>query len=363
MLSLLVLFRAPTNLLWYVSILVTEFCWVFFLLVCFLLLWRTGSVKYQLPATLIAIAALVLYSLPVVQAIRLAQTIPKDFEAVFPGRDPSTSPAPFQPLRMVTGIGAKGVAFKTLTYDATNNLSLDFYPSATGGVRPCIIVIHGGSWAGGDSRQLSELSSELAKEGYHVASINYRLAPACHYPAPVQDVKTALSYLCAQAALLSVDTAAFTLLGRSAGGQIALSAAYTLNDERVNGVISFYGPTDMAWGYQNPTNPLVVNSRKVQEDYLGGTLGEVPEQYRQSSATETVSGHTPPTLLFYAENDPLVSPLHGPRLTKRLDEKGIKYFALYLPWATHGFDYTVNGPAGQLSSWAVKKFLKAVNKR
>lgn len=362
LLSLLAVFRAPTNLLWYVSILVTEFCWIFFIAVFFLLLWQNGSAKYYLPATVIGIAALVLYSLPVVQAMRLGRTLPKEFKAAFPVRDSSTASAPFSPLRMITGIGAKGVAIKTFTYDATNNLSLDFYPSVAVGRRPCVVVIHGGSWAGGDSRQLFELSNALAKEGYHVAAINYRLAPRYRFPAPLQDVKTALAYLCSQAETLSVDTNAFTLLGRSAGGQIALSAAYTLNDSRINGVISFYSPTDMIWGYENPTSPLVLNSRKVMEDYLGGKLQQVPEQYRQSSATETVTNHTPPTLLFYGGNDPLVSPLHGPRLTKKFHEKGIRYFVLYLPWATHGFDYMINGPAGQLSTWAVKAFLKAVNK-
>ncbi|GAA4729617.1 hypothetical protein GCM10023229_03600 [Flavisolibacter ginsenosidimutans] len=264
---------------------------------------------------------------------------------------------------MITGIGARQVAFKSLLYDAANKLSLDFYPSVIRGVRPCVVVIHGGSWAGGDSKQLSDLSSELAKAGYHVASINYRLAPQHHFPAPLQDVKTAMDYLCGHASSLSIDTTAFTLLGRSAGGQIALSAAYTMNDSRINGVISFYGPTDMIWGYENPTSPLVLDSRKVMEDYLGGTLQQAPEQYRESSATETVSEHTPPILLFYGENDPLVSPRHGNRLTKKLDEKGIKYFALYLSWATHGFDYTINGPAGQLSTWVVKEFLAVVNKR
>ena len=362
LLSLLALFRAPANFLWYVSILVTEFCWIFFLAVFLLLLWPSGNIKYHLLATILGIAALVLYSLPVVQAMRLSRTLPKDFKAVFTGTDSST-PSPFQPLKMITGIGAKQVAYKSLTYDAANNLSLDFYPSVVSGKRPCVVVIHGGSWAGGDSHQLPELNSELAKEGYHVAAINYRLAPGHHFPAPVEDVKTALAYLCSQASTLSVDTTAFTLLGRSAGGQIALSAAYTVNDKRINGVISFYGPADMVWGYENPTNPLVLNSRKVMEAYLGGTLQQVPEQYRQSSATETVSEHTPPTLLLYGENDPLVSPLHGPRLTKRLDEKRIKYFALYLPWATHGFDYTLNGPAGQLSTCLVKEFLKSVNRQ
>ncbi len=362
LLSLLVLFRAPTNFLWYVSILVTEFCWVFFLIVCFLLFWRFGNPAYHRITIVIGSAALLIYLLPIVQAAVLAGKVQRDFQSAFTHSKSTKAASPFHPLQMITGIGAKAVNYKTLTYDTSNNLVLDFYPSIVAGKRPCVVVIHGGSWAGGDSQQLPELASELAREGYHVASINYRLAPAHHYPDPIDDVKAVLAFLSSQAATLQIDTTAFTLLGRSAGGQIALSAAYTLNDERINGVISFYGPADMIWGYQNPTNPLVLNSRKVMEDYLGGTLDQVPQQYKVSSATETVNMHAPPTLLIYGEQDPLVSPRHGNRLVKKLDENGINYFILYLPWATHGFDYTLNGPGGQLSTWTVKQFLALVNK-
>ena len=359
--SLLILFRAPTNLLWYVSILVTEFCWAFVLVLCVLLLWRFGGTKYHLSTTIIGIAALLIYLVPIAQALRLSARLSKDFDAVFGGESSAIKSSPFKPLQLLTGIGAKAVVHQTFTYDAANNLSLDFYPSQIAGSRPCVVVIHGGSWAGGDSHQLPELNSVLAKEGYHVASINYRLAPAHHYPAPIDDVKSAINFLCSHSSELSIDTAKLTLLGRSAGGQIALSAAYTLNDKRLVGVIGFYGPTDMVWGYQNPTNPLVLDSRRIMEDYLGGTQQQVPQQYHHSSATETAARSSPPTLLLYAENDPLVSPLHGPRLTKKLDEYGVKYFAVYLPWATHGFDYTLNGPGGQLSTWAVKRFLQVVN--
>src|SRR3954467_15004469 len=103
-----------------------------------------------------------------------------------------------------------------------------------------------------------------------------------------------MSYLRSRAADLLIDTTRFVLLGRSAGGQIVLSAAYTLNDPTIKGVISFYGPADMVWGYANPTNPLVLNSRKVMEDYLGGTYKQVPQQYISSSATETATIHSVP---------------------------------------------------------------------
>src|ERR1019366_4996228 len=124
------------------------------------------------------------------------------------------------------------------------------------------------------------------------------------------------------------------------GGQIVLSAAYTLHDPGIKGVIDFYGPTDMVWGYAHPANPLVLNTCKVMEDYLGGTYTQAPQNYVASSATETATGQSVPTLMIYGQNDPLVAYEHGPRLAKKLQEHGVKYLLLTLPWATHGCDYT-----------------------
>lgn len=357
LLSLLTVVRAPTSLLWYASILVTEFCWIFFTVVLVLLLSGFGGNRFATVTFLIGIVSLVLYSIPVVGAFRISGSIRASF-AKMPKRQQTKEdpPTPFGLVKMFSGINAKKVSYQTITYDVANKLTLDFYPSVMAGNKPCVVIVHGGSWAGGDSQQLPELNSVLAKAGYHVATINYRLAPKNIYPAPVEDVKTAIAFLRANAANLSIDTNNFALLGRSAGGQIVLSAAYTLNDASIKGVISFYGPADMVWGYANPTNPLVLNSRKVMEDYLGGTYSEVPQQYINSSATETI--RPVPTLLIHGENDPLVSHIHGIRLGKKLDSLGIKYYSLYLPWATHGFDYTLNGPAGQVSTWSVLRFLE-----
>ena len=360
LLSFLVLFRAPTNLLWYVAILVTEFCWLFVFLLLILLVWPADEI-HGWPKMIIGFAALAIYLLPVIRAFCMNKALLKDFKAAFHTSTPKEKTLPFHPLRIITGIAAKRVPFKSLIYDEANGLSLHFYPSQITGKRPCVVVIHGGSWAGGHNMQLPELNSKLAIAGYHVASIHYRLAPAHRYPCQLHDVSVALDYLCSRATTLSLDPTAFTLLGRSAGGQIALSAAYTLAHKRIKSVIAFYAPTDMIWGYENKCNPLVLNSRKVMEDYLGGTLGEIRNKYYDSSPTEAVTSNAPPTLLLYGENDPLVSPRHGNRLTRKLEEKGIKHFALYLPWATHGFDYTLNGPGGQLSTWTVIRFLDSVH--
>lgn len=303
------------------------------------------------------------FTVPIIGAYRISNNLDRNFNNAF-GLDANVNSqrAAFSFLKLFTEYFSSSIAYKKLVYKEARqqSLSLDFYPSRIAGYKPCVVVVHGGSWAGGDSQQLPELNSFLAKAGYNVASINYRLAPANKYPAPIEDLRSAVDFLKQRATELYIDTNNIVLLGRSAGGQIVLDAAYIFNDPAIKGVISFYGPADMVWGYANPTNPLVLNSRKVMEDYLGGTYKQVPQQYVNSSATESISVNAVPTLLIHGENDPLVGYEHATRLSKKLQEYHIKHFTLKLFWATHGCDYTLNGPSGQLSTYVVERFLKVV---
>jgi acetyl esterase/lipase len=269
---------------------------------------------------------------------------------------------PFSISKMFSG--SEKTPSRPLTYATypDTSLILDFYPSQITGKRPCIIVVHGGSWSGGDSKQLPELNSYLAFKGYNVAAINYRMAPKYQTPAPVEDIKSAFTYLRKHADELQIDTSKFVLLGRSAGAQIALLAAYTISEPALKGVIDFYGPADMVWGYSIPSNPLIMDSRKVMDAYVGGSYDQVPQKYFRCSPLLFVNQQSVPTLIIHGENDVLVSPEHSRRLNSKLLQNGIKHYYLKIPWATHGFDYNLNGPGGQLSTYAVETFLNTITK-
>lgn len=360
LISLLAVFNAPTYHLWLLSIMVTEYCWVFIILtsIC-LVVAGLRPCRYRVHATVIGVISLVLFCSPVVRAYKVAGNLPNELNKVF-GSD-SIKAKPFQIFKMFARkpYEVKYSAKIYATYVDTS-LTLDFYPSQISGSKPCVVVIHGGSWSSGDSQQLPELNNYLAKEGYNVASINYRMAPKYKSPAPLDDVHAALKYLRTHAKEIKIDTNNFVLLGRSAGAQIAMLAAYTLHDPTIKGVIDFYGPADMVWGYSLPASPLVMDSRGVMERYLGGTYKAVPKSYFASSPIEYVDRQSPPTLIIHGANDVLVAYEHSNRLSKKLKENNIKYYWLQLPWATHGFDYNLNGPGGQLSTYAVTRFLKAV---
>lgn len=360
--SLLAIFRAPTYHLWMLAIGVAEFAWVFITITFVLLVAGFISRKYRLAGTLLGIITLFILLSPIFRAYIVASELPAAMDTALGEKDHGSDIQPFSLVTMLTDYPQQPVTSKTLNYraDTLPSSTLDFYPAQQPGLRPCVVVIHGGSWTGGDSKQLPELNNYLAQAGYHVASVNYRLAPAYRCPTPVEDVYAAMDYLRRHAAVLQIDTGNFVLLGRSAGAQIALLAAYRQKVPGLRGVVDFYGPADMVWGYSAPANPLVMDSRKVLETYLGGTYSTVPDNYASSSPIEFADKHTMPTLIIHGENDPLVAYEHSIRLNKKLTSNGVKHYFLSLPWATHGFDYNLKGPGGQLSTYAVERFLKNV---
>ncbi len=361
--SLLVLFRAPTNFLWRVSVAITEFPQLFFgvsLLLFILCFW---SVNYRTPVLIIAGLTTILYLLPIIQAYKRGNYLTEELAISFPTKNnPTFLQSPFSFFNLFSGIGIKTISPQIFTYKTLpeKKLNIDFYSSTTTSKSPCVIVIHGGSWREGDSKQLPALNSYLANKGYHVAAINYRLAPNYKSPAPVEDVQSVINYLTTNAQKLNIDTSNFVLIGRSAGGQIALCAAYTFNNKNIKGVVSFYAPADMVWGGKIKVNSWVLNTNKVFNEYLGGTIDEVPEKFKESSACEFVTKTSTPTLIIHGEHDAMVAYEHSVRLNKKLSQNNVQHYFLNLPCATHGCDYNISGPSGQLSTFAIERFINSV---
>ena len=359
--SLLTVFKAPTKLLWKLSIVMMEWGH-YFAVVCLLcLLFRNNSLldKLSMSATLLAF---VLFLTPLIRAYSVARNLDVDVEKAFGEQDAKV--VEITPLSLVELFAGKKIpanTYETYSYKETGGkaLTMDFYPSALKH-SPCVLVIHGGGWDSGDSQQLPEINAYLAQKGYAVASINYRLAPKYLYPDQISDVKDAILYLKKNHVELGIDPSNLVLLGRSAGGQLALQAAYTFNDADIRGVISFYAPADMVWGYSIPGNPWIMDSRKVLSDYLGGGCDAIKEKYLDSSPVEHITPSSPPTLLLHGQPDVLVAFEHSIRLNKKLSAAGVKHLLIDLPWATHGFDFNPHGPGSQISRFAIERFLSAV---
>lgn len=139
---------------------------------------------------------------------------------------------------------------------------LDIYtPDGTGGgPRPVILWVHGGGFISSSAATVADYAILLAHSGYTVACLDYSLAPATRYPAPVRQGNAALRFLRANASRFGGDSARIVLGGDSAGAQIASQlAAVQTNDSLaramgmtaalpsgvLQGVILFCGIYDM----------------------------------------------------------------------------------------------------------------------
>ena len=104
-------------------------------------------------------------------------------------------------------------------------LLLDAYVPAGTGRRPAVVMIHGGGWRMGDKASWQPEAERLAARGWVAFSINYRLDERVVFPAEIDDVQTAVSWVRAKAGEYGVDTTRIAALGESAGGHLAAMLA------------------------------------------------------------------------------------------------------------------------------------------
>jgi acetyl esterase/lipase len=236
-------------------------------------------------------------------------------------------------------------------------LTLDVYRPVSPDPLPVVVQVYGGAWRSGGPGDDARFAAEIARQGYVVIAIDYRHVPAAQWPAQIDDVRTAIDWVIAHARDYGGNPQHIALIGRSSGAQLALVAAFT-DARRIAAVISFYGPTNLAAGWQEPPSPDPLPVRPVLEAFLGGTPAQVPKLYDAASPLSYVSKGAPPTLLIYGARDHIVEARFGRELDTKLKAVGVSSIYLEIPWAEHAFD-KVPGLSVRLTQPYVERFLAA----
>ena len=280
------------------------------------------------------------------------------------------------------GIGARNKAsagnqFSSYTFARNDgvDLKLDVYrpsiPSENNGAS--VIVVHGGAWSHGVRNDFPQWNAWLARKGFTVFDVDYRLAPQPNYLTATGDIKCAVQWVKDHADEFGIDPDRVALLGRSAGAHLALLAAYSAGDNRlpsacpesrsnesVRAVISLYAPIDLLWAYDNPANQRVIDGPGTLANFLGGDpheSNEIRDRFLLASPTTHVSATTPPTLLIQGDSDQLVRPENMQILSEKLKNAGITNKTILIPYAQHGFDYNFNGWGSQITESVLLDFL------
>jgi acetyl esterase/lipase len=237
---------------------------------------------------------------------------------------------------------------------------------AEGPPRPAVLVLHGGAWTHGARSMTPDWDRWLNGCGYEVFDVEYRLPPPVRWLDEIGDVKAALGWVAAHAAEYHVDPARISLMGASAGANLALLAAYSRGDPRlppstgvpevaVRSVVNLYGPVDLALLWRRCESADYV--RPLLEQYVGGTPDEAPERYALLSPLSHVGADSPPTLTLLGTSDRLVSADHARLLDEALARAGVPHETCLLAASDHAFDLNWGGFATQIARAKIAAFL------
>jgi len=244
-------------------------------------------------------------------------------------------------------------------------LTLDIYtPKPSQLPLPFVLYVHGGGWNSGDSRHALAFSdfpralAGLAAQGYVVVSLNYRLSQEAHFPAALQDVKSAIRWLRGHAGTYGGDATRLAVWGMSAGGQLAAmagttcgvmrfepdgNAGYDAPSDCAEAVIDWFGPTDLetlAADNGKPAKDGFVAAGATSEEgtYLGCEPQACPPGVaRLASPLAFISANAPPFLIQHGAADTDVSPKQSQKLFDALKQKGVPAEIVLYPDACHGF--------------------------
>lgn len=98
---------------------------------------------------------------------------------------------------------------------------------------PVLIFFHGGGWVTGSLDSYNKFCTQLAEKTDHVViSVDYRLAPEHTFPAGLEDCYYASQYFFINAKHYGIQPGEITLIGDSAGGNIAAVVSLMARDRK-----------------------------------------------------------------------------------------------------------------------------------
>jgi acetyl esterase/lipase len=241
----------------------------------------------------------------------------------------------------------RGIPYRTV---AGRELALDVYSPPGDGPHPAVLLVHGGAWTHGDRRDMAPFAELLVPLGYACFSPSYRLAPADHYPAQLEDCAHALQFVRANAARFRVDPARIGALGPSAGGHLV--ALLGVLDERAEPdspdpvlrqssrarcVVSYFGPT------------LVTKTQELDFDTLPPPqlFGDAPASaYAAASPLLLATADDAPFLFVHGDADTTVPIEHSRLMDEKLRSLGVASELVEIPGGGHG-DFFRKDPQGE----------------
>jgi acetyl esterase len=236
---------------------------------------------------------------------------------------------------------------------------------------PILLYIHGGGFSLGDRFEGGTNLRWFADRGWLALSIDYTLSSADRHlwDTTTSQVACAMAWTAANAAHLGGDPAHISLLGSSAGGNLAINAAYLANSgrlesscggslPRVSAVSALYPPVDLAAAWASQVPAISDMARSFNTYYLGGSPQQFPDRYRFVASATHINAAAPPTLVIFGANDHLVPPDATVSFVQQARNAGIEIESIRFPYGDHAFNVNQYGFGNQFYLGMTEQFLR-----
>lgn len=218
-----------------------------------------------------------------------------------------------------------------------------YLPTGQAGL-PVVIFAHGGGWTFGSIDTHDGTMRMLASaSGAAVLGIDYRLAPEHPFPAPLEDILSALAFVEAGKLGMACDAGRIALAGDSAGANLALGAMIARRD--LGGAVPltaalFYGcyaPIFDTDSHARLGDGTYLLRTEMMRWYWANFLGPfAPEKAPAACAPLSAElAGLPPLYLNAAGLDPLLDDTM--MLSARLAKAGVRHRLDIWPGVVHGF--------------------------
>ncbi len=212
-----------------------------------------------------------------------------------------------------------------------------------------MVVCPGGGYQMRAEHEGAPIAEWLVSLGMAAFVVDYRVAPNRH-PIPLHDAQRAIRMVRARASEWNVDPARIGILGFSAGGHLAATAATQWD----TGDQSSADPVRQASSrpdFAVLCYPVISFVRTPHTGSVGNLLGpdSTEDQRRAMSADLNVTSETPPTFIWHTADDAVVDVEHALLFATALRRNGVDLALHVFPSGVHGLGLAADHP--EASAW------------
>lgn len=212
---------------------------------------------------------------------------------------------------------------------------------------PVLLFLHGGGWITESVDTYDRVCASMAKDtGHLVISVNYRLAPEYPFPVGLEDCYAAARAVYTGKLLSDLDPRRITLMGDSAGGNLAAALSLMARDRGeflprqqiliYPAVSSDYSDNSPFPSVRENGTDFLLTQVKLQQylDLYQSAESDRQNPYFAPILAEDLTGQ-PRTLIITAQYDPLRD--EGEAYGRRLQEAGCEVEIHRIADALHGY--------------------------